>query len=111
MENPTNQKAVNRWLNVPIIALITRLLCRELTLENEYLRLENKILKSKIHKRIIFTDDECRTLVEVAMALGRELMERVVKIVVCRMARENSGLPENLKSWRSSSVKAALQIF
>lgn len=81
MENLTNQKAVNRWLNVPIIALITRLLCRELTLENEYLRLENKILKSKIHKRLTFTDDERRTLVEAAVALGRELMKQVVKIV------------------------------
>ena len=81
MENPANQKAANKWLSLPIIATITRLLCRELTLQNEYFRQENKILKSKIKKRIIFTDDERRTLVEAAMAMGRDLMEEVVTIV------------------------------
>jgi len=55
MENSTNQTLANKWLSVPIIATITRLLCRELTLQNEYLRQENKILKSKIKKRLVFT--------------------------------------------------------
>jgi len=81
MENTTNQTAANKWLNVPVIAMITRLLCRELTLQNEYLLHENKILKSKIKKRIIFTDDERRILVEAAMAMGKELMKKVVNIV------------------------------
>ncbi|PKL49372.1 MAG: hypothetical protein CVV39_02920 [Planctomycetes bacterium HGW-Planctomycetes-1] len=81
MENTTNQKIANKWLSVPIIATITRLLCRELTLQNEYLRQENKILKSKIKKHLVFTDDERRTLVEAAMAMGRNLMEQVVTIV------------------------------
>jgi hypothetical protein len=81
MKNSTNQTTANKWLNVPIIATITRLLCRELTLQNEYLRHENKILKSKIKKRIVFTDDERRTLVDAAMAMGRDLMEQVVTIV------------------------------
>ena len=81
MENTANQKAANKWLSVPIIATITRLLCRELTLHNEYLRQGNKILKSKINKRIVFTEDERRTLVEAAMAMGRDLMSQVVTIV------------------------------
>ena len=81
MENSRNQTTANKWLNVPIIATITRLLCRELTLQNEYLRQENKILKSKIKKRIVFTDDERRTLVEAALAMGKDLMEQVVTIV------------------------------
>ena len=76
-----NQTTVNKWLNVPIIATITRLLCRELTLQNEYLRQENKILKSKIKKRIVFTDDERRALVDAALAMGRDLIEQVVTIV------------------------------
>ena len=75
------EKVRNNWLSVPLIATITRLLCRELTLQNEYLRNENKILKSKIKKRIVFTEDERRTLVEAAMAMGRDLMEQVVTIV------------------------------
>ena len=81
MENASNQEAGNKWLSVPIIAMITRLLCRELTLQNEYLLRENKILKSKINKRITFTDDERRTLVDAAMAMGRDLKEKVVGIV------------------------------
>jgi len=52
MGNTTNQASAIKWLHVPIIATITRLLCRELTLQNEYLRQENKILKSKIEKPV-----------------------------------------------------------
>ncbi|MBW8016206.1 MAG: hypothetical protein FVQ82_08470 [Planctomycetes bacterium] len=81
MGNAANQQSANKWLSIPIIATITRLLCRELTLQNEYLRQENKLLKSKIKKRIIFTDDERRTLVEAAMAMGKDLMKQVVTIV------------------------------
>ena len=81
MAKTAPDKPANKWLNIPIIATITRLLCRELTLQNEYLLQENKLLKSKIKKRIIFTDDERRTLVEAAMAMRRDLMEEVVTIV------------------------------
>jgi len=38
------ERAVERgpdWVGVPVIATVARLLCRELTLQNEYLRLEN----------------------------------------------------------------------
>lgn len=81
MEKLSDQNTANKWLSVPIIATITRLLCRELTLQNEYLRQENKFLTSKIKKRIVFTDDERRTLVEAAMTMGRDLMKQVVTIV------------------------------
>ncbi len=76
---PSDQPA--KWLGLPVIATIVRILCRELTLQNEYLRLENKILKSKIAGRICFTDDERRSLVNAALAMGRKLMESVVNIV------------------------------
>ena len=79
IETPSNQPA--EWLSLPVIATIARLLCRELTLQNEYLRLENKILKSRLPRRIRFTDDERRSLVDAALAMGRKLMETVVKIV------------------------------
>ena len=45
------EKAVERgldWAGLPVIATGARLLCRELTLRNEYLRLENRTLKGKI---------------------------------------------------------------
>ena len=100
MENAANKITANRWLNVPIIATITRLLCRELTLQNEYLRQENKIYKSKIKKRISFTYDERRILVESALAMGRGLMKQVVAIVkpktilACQL--HTSGIEANL---------------
>jgi hypothetical protein len=59
------------WAGLPRIATVARLLCRELTLQNEYLRQENKILKSKVKGRIRFDDDERRSLVDAALAMGR----------------------------------------
>jgi putative transposase len=78
-EMPSDQPA--RWLGLPVIATAARLLCRELTLQNEYLQLENKILKSKVYGRIQLNDDERRSLVYAALAMGRKLMEAVVNIV------------------------------
>jgi len=78
------QEGTNRhfnWAGLPLIATIARLLCRELTLQNEYLRLENKVLKSRIKGRIRFDDDERRSLVDAALAMGRKLMRQVVTIV------------------------------
>ncbi len=60
---------------------VLRTLDKYITLQNEYLRQENKIFKSKIDKRVVFTDDERRTLVESAMAMGKDLMREVVTIV------------------------------
>ena len=72
MDNTATQKAANKWLSVPIIASITQLLCRELTLQNEYLRQENELLKSKIKKWIVLTD----AMLRISMNIGsiRELI-------------------------------------
>ena len=78
------------WAGLPLIATVARLLCRELTLQDEYLRLENKVLKSKGKGRLRFTDDERRSLVAAALAMGRKLMRRVVGIVK----------PEAILAWR-----------
>jgi hypothetical protein len=32
--------------SLPVIATVARLLCRELTLQNKYLRIENKVLNA-----------------------------------------------------------------
>ncbi len=78
------------WVGLPVIATVARLLCRELTLQNEYLRLENRILKEKISGHIRFTDEERRSLVEAALAMGRSLMKEVVGIVQ----------PETILAWQ-----------
>ena len=96
MENTSNEDPSSKWLSVPLIATIARILCRELTLQNEYLKQENKIYKSKIDKRINFTDDERRTLVNAALAMGRDLMEQVVRIVQ----------PKTILAWQRKLEKA-----
>jgi len=78
------------WAGLPVIATVARLLCRELTLENEYLRLENRILKSKVEGRIRLTDDERWALMKAALAMGRKLMRKVVTIVK----------PETILAWQ-----------
>ncbi len=87
------EKAVERgldWAGLPVIATVARLLCRELTLQNEYLRLENRILKEKVPGRIRFTDEERRSLASAALAMGRSLMKEVVSIVK----------PETILAWQ-----------
>ena len=81
MDEKTVSEVPARWLGLPVIATVARILCRELTLQNEYLRLGNKILKSKIRGRVRFTDDERRSLAGATLAMGRKLMEAVVNIV------------------------------
>ena len=87
------EKAVSRgpdWVGLPVIATVARLLCRELTLQNEYLLLENRTLKEKVPRRIRFTDEERRSLAEAALAMGRSLMKEVVSIVK----------PETILAWQ-----------
>jgi len=78
------------WVHRPVIATVARLLCRELTLQNEYLLLENRTLKSKIPGRLRFTDEERRSLARAALAMGRSLMREVVSIVK----------PETILAWQ-----------
>ena len=78
------------WVHLPVIATVARLLCRELTLQNEYLLLENRTFKSKIPGRLRFTDEERRSLTEAALAMGRSLMNEVVSIVK----------PETILAWQ-----------
>jgi dsRNA-specific ribonuclease len=81
MDDKTLSEVPAGWLGLPVIATVARILCRGLTRQNEYLRLENKILKSKIQGRVRLTHDERRSLVGAALAMGRKLMEAVVRIV------------------------------
>lgn len=88
MQEVTNPRF--NWVGLPLVAAIARLLCRELTLQNEYLRQENKVLRSKIKGRIRFDNEERRSLVDTALAMGRKLMRQVVTIVK----------PETILKWQ-----------
>jgi putative transposase len=79
------------WVHLPVIATVARLLCRKLTLQNEYLLLENRTFRSKVPGRLRFTDEERRrTLSEAALAMGQSLMKEVVSIV----------RPETILAWQ-----------
>jgi hypothetical protein len=65
------------WMGLPVIATVARLLCRELTRQNEYLRLENWILKEKVTGRLRFTDEERRSLMR--MSGARETALRALR--------------------------------
>jgi len=78
------------WASLAMIATVARLLCRELTLQNEYLLLENRTLRSKIPGRLRLTDEERRSLTQAALAMGRSLMKEVVSIVQ----------PETILAWQ-----------
>ncbi len=69
------------WSHFPLVALVARLLCDELTQENEYLRTENRILRSKLPRRIAFTDEDRHSLVDAVLEMNRQLMRQVVSIV------------------------------
>ncbi len=70
------EKATERgldWAGLPVIATVARLLCRELTLQNEYLRLANRILEEKVSGQIRFTEEERRPLMRMPSALETAL--------------------------------------
>lgn len=81
------------WAGFQVVATVAQLLSRELVLQNEYLRTENKMPKSKIRGRIRFTDDERRSLAKAAVATGRRLMHDIVNVVK----------PETILAWKGGS--------
>ena len=56
----------HRWAELPLIATVARLLCREVTLENEYLRLENKTLRGQLKGPVRLRNEERRALAQAA---------------------------------------------
>ena len=68
---------------------MARVLCREQTLEAEYLRVQYEVVRSKVPGRIRFTDEERRRLVDAALAMGRKAMRSVATIVK----------PETILAW------------
>jgi len=58
------------WARLPLIATIARVLCREVTLEAECLRIQYEVVRSKVAGPIRFTGGERRRLVDAALALA-----------------------------------------
>jgi putative transposase len=60
-----------------ILAYITGSVDRELLLRNEYLAAENRILRTKLNRRLQFSDAERATLGEIGFRLGRRTLSEV----------------------------------
>jgi regulator of replication initiation timing len=64
----------------PLITRIQKLFSEDLAKENDFLRQENKILRSKLGKRVPLTDTDRRTLVRYGLSIKERLAE-VITIV------------------------------
>src|ERR1017187_7969994 len=72
----------------PLITTIQKLFSEDLAKENDFLRQENKILRSKLSKRVPLTEVDRRTLVRYGLSIKERLAE-VMTIV----------RPETLLGW------------
>jgi hypothetical protein len=64
-----------------LLAYITGSVNEELLLRNEYLVMENRILRNQITGRVRLTDAERKTLVGIGKRLGKQVLKEVATIV------------------------------
>ena len=81
--NSSSQNSAN-----PLIAKVRQLFSRDLALENDYLRQENKILRSKLGARVPLTEADRRILVK----YGLRIKDRLAEVI--SIAR-----PDTLLAW------------
>ncbi len=72
----------------PLLTQIRQMFVNDLSLENDYLRQENRILRSKLGKRVPLTDSDRKVLVKYGLRI-REHLADVISIVK----------PETLLAW------------
>ena len=72
----------------PLITTIQKLFSEDLAKENDFLRQENKILRSKLGKRVLLTEADRRTLIGYGLPIKERLAD-VISIV----------RPETLLAW------------
>jgi hypothetical protein len=72
-----------------VLAIVGGHVNEELLLRNEYVALENRILRSKLPGRVPLTDDDRRLLAEAGHRLGKKALADVAAIVT----------PETIFSW------------
>jgi len=86
MLGPVDQQSRNSAN--PLIARVQRLFSRDLALENDYLRQENKILRRKLGSRVPLTEADRRVLVKYGLRI-RDRLGEVISIAK----------PETLLAW------------
>ena len=64
-----------------LLAYITGTVDQELLLRNEYLAMENRILRNQIKGRMRLSDGERKALAVIGQKLGKQALQEVAKIV------------------------------
>ena len=72
-----------------ILAYITGTVEQKLLLRNEYLAVENRILRDRVEGRLLLSGPEKRTLAEIGYRLGRKALDDVAK----------SAKPDTILGW------------
>jgi putative transposase len=77
-----------------LLAYITGSVDQALLLRNEYLVMENRMLRSRIHGRVRLSDGERKTLAELGKRLGKHALAEVASIVT----------PDTILAWHRKLV-------
>jgi hypothetical protein len=72
-----------------LLAYVSGLVNQKLLLKNEYLAIENRILRAHIEGRLLLLDPELATLAEIGKRLGRKALEQIACVA---KPRHNSRL-------------------
>src|ERR1700682_3545547 len=67
-----------KWLR--LLAYVTGSVNQELLLQNEYLAVENRILRAKLPSRVRLSDPERATLPEIGKRVGRKALREVARV-------------------------------
>src|SRR5260221_14356985 len=81
---PTISRFTKSWITgefkmlwARLLAYVTGAVNQELLLRNEYLAVENRILRGQIKGRLLLSEGKKATLAEIAHRLGRKALEDV----------------------------------
>ena len=77
-----------------LLAYITGSVDQELLLRNEYLVMENRILRNQLKGRVRLSDGERTALAEIGQKLGKQALQEVAKIVK----------PDTLLAWHRKRI-------
>jgi putative transposase len=72
-----------------LLAYVTRMVSRQLLLQNEYLIAENRVLRSHLPARLPLTNSQRMPLAEIGKRLGRKGLSQIASIVK----------PETILAW------------
>jgi len=99
--NSSSQNSAN-----PLIAKVQQLFSRDLVLENDYLRQENRILRSKLGARVPLTETDRRILVKYGLRIKDRLAEVISIAQPATLLAWNRRQKRSKWTFQNASAKA-----